>query len=150
MKTRVGRASRSFARDESGAALVEFALISIVLLILLFGIIDFGRMLYTKNSLTNAAREGGRYAAVMENPPASVDSIKSIVIAHMSPLGGDTLTASEIDVAFNYGGAGSVLQSTTVTINYPFNPLTPIWSFIGGDSLRTLRASAQFRWELGG
>ena len=64
MKTPRARRVVRFVRDERGAALVEFAMISVVLMILIFGIIDFGRALYTKNSLTNAAREGGRYAAV--------------------------------------------------------------------------------------
>lgn len=136
-----------FARDESGAALVEFAIISTVLMILMFGIIDFGRALYTKNSLTNAAREGGRYAAVILNPQANMTAIQDTVIAHMSPLGGATLTRDEVSVVFNE--VAGKLQSVTTTIDYPFEPITPIARLVGLDPL-TLRASAQFRWELGG
>ncbi len=143
---RVKRVTR-FARDEGGAALVEFAIIATVLMILMFGIIDFGRALYTKNSLTNAAREGGRYSAVLLNPAANLTAIQDTVIAHMSPLGGATLTRDEIDVVFNEV-AGKGLQSVTTTINYPFEPITPIARLVGLDPL-TLRASAQFRWELG-
>jgi Flp pilus assembly protein TadG len=44
-------------------ALVEFALILPILLMLILGAMDFGRMYYTKIVLTNAAREGASYYA---------------------------------------------------------------------------------------
>ena len=44
-------------------ALVEFALVLPILLLLILGVIDFGRMFYTKMILTNAAREGANYLA---------------------------------------------------------------------------------------
>ena len=56
---------RRFARDERGAAMVEFAVVAVVFFIpLIFGIIEFGRMAWTKSTLTAAAREGVRYAIV--------------------------------------------------------------------------------------
>jgi Flp pilus assembly protein TadG len=56
----VGRATR----DERGYVLAEFALATVVLTTLVFGIIDFGRALYTYHLVANAARIGARYAAV--------------------------------------------------------------------------------------
>ena len=50
--------------DERGAALVEFAIASVVLLTLLFGIITYGYVLSFKQGLTQAAAEGARAAAV--------------------------------------------------------------------------------------
>jgi len=50
--------------NNSGQALVEFAIILPFLLILVFAITEFGRYLYIKNSVTQAAREGARKAAV--------------------------------------------------------------------------------------
>lgn len=47
-----------------GQAFVEFAIILPILLLLVFGIAEFGRFLYLKNSATNASREGARKAAV--------------------------------------------------------------------------------------
>ena len=44
-------------------ALVEFALVLPILLLLILGVMDFGRMFYTKMILTNAAREGANYLA---------------------------------------------------------------------------------------
>jgi Flp pilus assembly pilin Flp len=56
--TRLRVFTTRFARRERGAAAVEFALVAPVLLILVFGVIDFGRALYVVNVLTAAMREG--------------------------------------------------------------------------------------------
>jgi Flp pilus assembly protein TadG len=47
-----------------GQALVEFALIAPIFFLLVFGLIEFGRAVYTIQILDNAAREGARYAIV--------------------------------------------------------------------------------------
>ena len=57
------RAAGNLPRDR-GAAAVEFALLFPVLLLIVFGIIDFGRALNAQITLTQAAREGARLAAV--------------------------------------------------------------------------------------
>jgi Flp pilus assembly protein TadG len=51
-------------RRARGQALVEFAVVIPVFLALLFGILDFGRVIWANNSLAHAAREGARYAIV--------------------------------------------------------------------------------------
>ncbi len=56
---------------EEGAAAVEFAIISTVLLLILFGTIEFGKAYSQYQVLQGAAREGGRLAAVRE-PPSTV------------------------------------------------------------------------------
>jgi Flp pilus assembly protein TadG len=50
-----------------GQALVEAAFVLFILVLLAFGITEFGRAMYTKNSLTNAARTGARQAVVTPN-----------------------------------------------------------------------------------
>ena len=47
-----------------GQSLVEFALIFPMFLVLLFGMLDIGRVIWANDALTNAAREGARYAVV--------------------------------------------------------------------------------------
>jgi TadE-like protein len=61
----VGGLGRVRPRDR-GAAAVEFALVLPVLLIIIFGIIDFGRMLNAKITATEAAREGARAMALYD------------------------------------------------------------------------------------
>ena len=58
-------------RDESGVALVEFALVLPFVAILALGTIDLGRAYQLQNRLKNAAREGAAYAQVA---PGSIDS----------------------------------------------------------------------------
>ncbi len=55
---------KKIAKDERGQALVEFALIFTMLVILLFGIAEFGRGWYYANVLSNGARAGARYASL--------------------------------------------------------------------------------------
>ena len=52
-------------RDEQGAVTVEFAIISILLFTIVFGIIEFGLLMFDKHVLTNASREGARAGIVM-------------------------------------------------------------------------------------
>lgn len=60
-----GSAERtSRARGDGGAAIVEFAFISILLSLLVFGIINFGLILSFKQDMTRAAAEGARAGAV--------------------------------------------------------------------------------------
>jgi Flp pilus assembly protein TadG len=58
------KALRHFCRDEEGNTLLEFALSCIVLLLLIFGILDCSRALYTDHYVASAARDGTRYAMV--------------------------------------------------------------------------------------
>lgn len=51
-------------RSRRAAALVEFAFIAVVLVLILFGILEYGRFLFMMQVATNAAREGARYAVV--------------------------------------------------------------------------------------
>lgn len=56
---RPGRSKR-----ENGQVLVEYALVLPVLLLVLFGIIEFGIIVFSHDTIANAAREGARYGAV--------------------------------------------------------------------------------------
>jgi hypothetical protein len=51
-------------RDRSGQSLVEFALVFPIFMLLLFGLIDGGRLVYQHSVLSQAAREGARLASV--------------------------------------------------------------------------------------
>lgn len=53
-------------RNKRGSAVLEFALVLPILLLILFGITEFGRAIMTTNVLNSAAREGARLAAVSE------------------------------------------------------------------------------------
>lgn len=50
--------------NQKGASAVEFAIIALVFITLIFAIIEFGLMVYNKQIITNSAREGARYGIV--------------------------------------------------------------------------------------
>lgn len=72
---------------ESGAAAVEFAILLPILLILVAGIIDLGRLLYAEVMVTNAAREGARMLA-MGYPNSDADARAAAASPNMGPVGG--------------------------------------------------------------
>ncbi len=57
----------SEADGQRGVAMVEFAIVLPLLLIILFGIVEFGLVLFNKQVITNASREGARYGIVATN-----------------------------------------------------------------------------------
>jgi Flp pilus assembly protein TadG len=65
------RPLRRFGREQ-GQALVEFALILPLVLLLLLGMVDFGRAMNYYNDMTQLAAEAARAAAVNHNPDGSV------------------------------------------------------------------------------
>jgi Flp pilus assembly protein TadG len=142
--------SRSGCRGETGSALVEFALVVIIFLTMLFGIIDFGRALYTYHFLSNAARTATRWAMVnghdcaadgtcngtapMNNGPANAADVQNYVES-LAPPGIDptqlvTTSCGVVGVTCpasppsctDSNGAGCTVQ---VQISYNFNFLVP-------------------------
>ena len=65
-------------RNQKGASAVEFALVLPILIVLLFGIVEFGLLMYNKAVITNASREGAR-AGIVFSPRPDVATIKGIV-----------------------------------------------------------------------
>jgi TadE-like protein len=61
--------------SSSGQDLVEYAIVFPVLMLLLLGIIDFGRIIYSYNAISNAAREGTRLAIL----PSSREDLEEAV-----------------------------------------------------------------------
>jgi Flp pilus assembly protein TadG len=123
------RRASSRKRSDRGTAAVEFALMVPVLLLIVFGIIDFGRALNAQISLTGAAREGVRLAALGDSNAV----IEARVAAAAPSLSGVTTTV----VASCPAGAGPA-EDAQVDVSYRFQFITPIGaiaSFIGGASL---------------
>ena len=65
---------RRLRKNEQGAALVEFAIVAMLLITLVLGIIEFGWVFNGWIMLTGAAREGARVAAVVTNDSVAIDA----------------------------------------------------------------------------
>ncbi|SEP17785.1 TadE/TadG family type IV pilus assembly protein [Trujillonella endophytica] len=64
-------------RDERGASAVEFALLLPILLLLVLGIVEFGRGFQVSGTLSAAAREGVRVMALQNDPAAARAAVRS-------------------------------------------------------------------------
>jgi Flp pilus assembly protein TadG len=69
------------ARGRSGAAAVEFAIVLPIFLLLLFGIIQFGSVLFLHNNMVNAARETARRMSVAELDAAGAEAYAANYLA---------------------------------------------------------------------
>jgi Flp pilus assembly protein TadG len=132
------------AQDTTGAAAVEFALVLPIILLLLFGIIEFGRAWNVRQTLTDAAREGARLAAVGNGviPQGTLeDSVRKIVRAAAERA---ALDLSKLDIT-TQGVSGGGGTPTTVNLRYGYTPLFGTWVLPGDDI--PMRTSSVMRNE---
>jgi Flp pilus assembly protein TadG len=125
--------------NRRGAAAVEFALVAPLFVLLLLGIIEFGRAMMVQQVLTNATREGARQATL---PEATATSVQNTVVAFLSDasirVSADDVTVTPApETAFNN-------EQITVSVQVPYKNVSWIpSSFITGN----LSASTKMRSE---
>jgi len=89
-------------RDQNGGAAVEFALILPLLILLIFGIIEFGLLLYNEHILTNACREGARAGVVVRIPRVPnaeiITVVKDYAEKYLITFGADTLVDGDFTI----------------------------------------------------
>jgi Flp pilus assembly protein TadG len=113
------------ARNSSadrGAAAVEFALLLPLVLLILFGVIDFGFALDAKIKLTQAAREGARVASFPDSTEADVES-RTQRATDLTGVGVTTINAC---TATNWEKADARVETT-----YTFQFVTPVGALAG-------------------
>lgn len=81
------RSRKQHGRHRLGSAVVEFALVCPLFLLLVFGIIEFGRMLMVQQVLTNATREGARRATVESATKTEVEQLVTNYLSNSSVYG---------------------------------------------------------------
>lgn len=116
-----GRRNKIF-KSEKGASAVEFALILPILIILIFGIFEFAIAFNNYITITHAAREGVRLAAVDLNNP----DLKNIIIERAFPLG-----ITEDDIVIDTPDGTDIGDPVEVEITYTFSmniPLVGSWT----------------------
>jgi Flp pilus assembly protein TadG len=100
--------------SERGAAAVELALVLPILLLLVFGIVEFGRSYNIQISLTGAAREGARVMAIQNDPAAA--RAATISATAINPPPSVSVTPSTCTA----GATVTVTATRDVTYNIPF------------------------------
>jgi Flp pilus assembly protein TadG len=105
---------------------VEFAIVSVLLMVLLFGLISFGLAYSKLNVYVGAAREGARYAAVRCNPDPPCTNAK--IAARVSnaavgyPIGPGSPTASRVCDDAALGQTVNVSWTQNIDLDVPFVP----------------------------
>lgn len=128
---------RTSRKRESGQAIVEFALVLPILLVLLCGIIDFGWIYYNQITLNNAAREGARYAVIHYDPYIDwKEAAESRMISGMVGVKSATAIVSD-----------PVEQQITATVTADAKLLTGFTSTILGRRSVQLHAQCTMRLE---
>lgn len=117
-------------REEKGAALIEFALVLPILLILVFGIIEFGFFIYDQSVITNASREAARAGIVLNSlpglPPRKTQAeLQAVVDQYLTgvPLFNfkEGATAPVVDPDPKPPENLASGQFLTITVTYPYN-----------------------------
>ena len=118
----VCRAWRGRLRQDLGAAAVEFALILPLLLLIIFGIIDFGRMLTAQTTTNQAAREAARVVMLGGDQGDAQQRVDWAV-------GGTGLATAAINSSCP--ADPDAADDARVTVTYEFTFITPVGVMAG-------------------
>lgn len=131
---------RGLCYEEGGQSLVELALGAVVAAFLLLIGADFGRVFFSTVAVSNATRVGAEYAmdyqvAARVGPDAATQAVVDRVIAEADPF--VNLDPAEVAVSAPWTPSTSSGDSqVTVTVQHPFDPLTPwIQGFFPGGQI---------------
>ncbi|MDO9458007.1 TadE family protein [Nocardioides sp.] len=137
----MGRRRRRERLSERGAAAIEFALVSLPLLYLVFGVITYGYMLAFRQSLSQGAAEGARAAAVAPagfTPAQQTSAARTAVTNSLSTYGmscgtsgaltrgGSSVGTCVVTVAACTGAATSRCVTVALDYNQDAHPLIPL------------------------
>lgn len=123
------------AQRERGSAVVEFALVVPLLLVMVFGIAEFGRAYHISATLTGAARQGVRVMALQNDPAAARAAVRNAA---------PTLGLTDSQISVTPSSCVSTATSTanaTVQITYATSLMTGLF----GPRSITLRGTGVMR-----
>lgn len=134
-------------RDARGQSLAEFAIVFPVFMLMVGGMIQFGIIFWGQNTLTQIARDTGRWAATQTTCPttASVTPVANTIAAESSLIGYST--AADLTVTASTTGPCPPTDNTQVAyVSITLNHQVPVFfPFVPGNG--NLSTSAQFRME---
>jgi Flp pilus assembly protein TadG len=137
---------RRLSRDESGVAIAELALVLPVVLLILFGILDFGKALNYWIDETHLANEGARWAVVNKNPSSS-GTLQAYIKGQADTQ--QLRDNAQVCVAFtdvNGNGSTDAGDAVNVTVSYDYNWLPFIKAKVGATTTN-LSGAATMRLE---
>lgn len=131
-------------KRREGQALVEFALVAPLFLLLVIGVVEFGQAWNVYQSLADAAREGCR-TAVVYNPTTTINTVVNTMNQNMASARIDTTSAVKTITGFQ-AGTGT---PATCSISYPYQLrwIQGLMGWTGAQASVTLTRNVTFRNE---
>lgn len=123
-------------RQQSGVAIVEFALVLPLLLILTFITTEYGRALYQYNTLAKSVRDAARYMSVQSPSDTTSYAAARNLVVYGNPAGSGTplvhgITTSMVpNPVWELHGTDPVIRTVTVQIGYGTDGSTTRYKFI--------------------
>ena len=147
---------KGLLKSRGGQSLVEFALVAPLFFLLIFGVLDLGRVLFTQMTLQHALREAGRYAVTGNHLPGTdpntgsaytrINSIKQI--AKKAAAGLDVTSITISSASGGSGSAGGPQDTVTVSLTTSLKLITPlIGRYFGTNGVYAFTVGTTFRNE---
>jgi Flp pilus assembly protein TadG len=108
-----------------GATVVEFAIVSPLFFLFIFGLIEFGRYVMVQQALTNAAREGSRTAALVTT--TSTDRVNTAVHNGLRGVFSGRGNADPVDITVTPGSLSSLAPGTPIAVEVSVNASDVSW-----------------------
>jgi len=112
---------RGLEREQAGQSLAELSIVLVLFLVLLFGIVDAGRLIFAYNAVSAGAREGVRWAVVRgaRGHLGKVSKVDIKAFVQNSTVG----TTVDVDATWTPDSAPG--STVAVTVTSPFSPIAP-------------------------
>lgn len=124
---------RNFLRDTRGVAAVEFALSLPIIVMLMFGLIEVGRIVYTQTALSFAAQEGTRFAIVRDGN-VTTEEIEAFAASQLIAVVDGQLAVFAATAPVD-PGTNTSLITIEVSMEYrPWFPYIPGFTLTGDSS----------------
>lgn len=149
-----GARMRRFGRNDDGGVLIEMAIVLPLLLAVMGGIVDFGRLFQRQEVITNAAREGARIGALPGYGEADIQARVNAYLDDGLFNGAASNATVQREIITITPGAGPSFSAVRVTVTYTdsYLILGPLVGLIGGNAADfgnvTLTAISTMRTEL--
>lgn len=124
---------RRLRRDQRGAVVVEFAIVAVLFIGLIYGGITYGMVFWVKHTMTHAASEGARSALTVapgDETAAIAAATTKVTGAVAGSLGARAVHVTKTAVVANCSGSSQ--RCITVTVSYPYaaQPVVPSLPFL--------------------
>jgi Flp pilus assembly protein TadG len=149
-----GLPSRRRFKSMRGQTILEFALVFPLFVLLVFGLMDFGRLFYLQMTLQEAVQQAGRYAVTgnhapdPNNPSQNLSRVNSIILAAQQAAPGINFT--NISISSQRGGPGSAGgpgDIVTVSFSTSMPLMTPMITALFPSGAYNFTVSATFMNE---